>query len=362
LLGDREAEYALDCIRSGWISSEGEYVHRFEDAWSSYCGARSGVAVSSGTAALFAAVAALGLGPGDEVIMPTFTIISCAHAILAAGATPVLVDSEPRTWCMDVGLVAERITPRTRAIMVVHTYGHPADVAPLREICRRHSLALIEDAAEAHGAEYHGARAGSLGDIACFSFYANKIVTTGEGGMVVTNDEALEERVRSYINLAFRRDRRFYHTERGYNFRLTSLQAAVGLAQLESIEWRIARKRQIGQRYVELLADIEELALPVEMPGVRNVYWMVGLVLDSSSGIDAAELARRLGERGVATRPFFLGMHEQPVLQELGLFGGESYPVAERLSRYGLYLPSGLTLSDDEVELAAARVREALRR
>jgi perosamine synthetase len=361
LLGEREAEYVLDCIRSGWISSEGDHVRRFEEAWSSYCSVQCGVAVSSGTAALFAAVAALGFGSGDEVIMPSFTIISCAHAVIASGATPVLVDSEPQTWCMDVEQVAERITSQTRAIMMVHIYGHPVDVAPLRKLSQAHSLALIEDAAEAHGAEYRGARAGSLGDVGCFSFYANKIVTTGEGGMVITDDAAIADRVRSYINLGFRPERRFYHTETGHNFRLASLQAAVGLAQLESIEWRIERKRQIGKRYVELLADVEGLSLPVEMPWARNVYWMVGLVLDPAYRIDATDLARRLRERGVETRPFFLGMHEQPVLQGRGLFIGERYPVAERLSRYGLYLPSGLKLTDDEVDFAAQQVRDALR-
>jgi len=359
-IGEREAAYALDCLRSGWISSEGPYVARFEDAWAAYCGVRYGVAVTNGTSALYAAVAALGLGPGDDVIMPSFTIIGCAQAIMAAGATPVLVDADAATWCMDVRHVEARITARTRAIMAVHIYGHPADMGPLRALAAKHGLRIIEDAAEAHGAEYHGARTGSLGDIACFSFYANKILTTGEGGMVVTDDAALAECVRSYRNLGFRADRRFYHTEYGRNERMTSLQAAIGLAQVEDIDARVQRKRAIGHRYGALLSDVDGLQLPVEMPYAKNVYWMYGVVIDEALGFDAAELARRLLARGIATRPFFLGMHEQPVLLEQGLFAGERYPVAERIARQGLYLPSGLTLADAQIERIADTVREEI--
>ena len=362
LIGDREAAYVLDCVRSGWISSEGPYVARFEQAWAEYCGASYGIAVSSGTAALYAACDALRLGPGDEVIMPSFTIIACAQAILATGAKPVLVDSDPRTWCMDVAHVASRITPRTKAIMAVHMYGHPVDMEPLTDLARRHGLAIIEDAAEAHGATYRGARCGSLGDIACFSFYANKIITTGEGGMVLTNDLALAERVRSYRNLAFRGDRRFYHTELGHNYRLTALQAAIGLAQVEQIDARVARKRAIGGRYNDLLAGVRLVETPAEMPWATNVYWMYGLVLDDRSGFDAARFAARLEARGVATRPFFLGMHEQPALLDRALFRGERYPVAERIARQGLYLPSGLTLTDAQIAHVASAVREELSR
>ena len=361
-IGEREAAYALDCVRSGWISSEGPYVARFEDAWSAYCGVRYGVAVTNGTAALYAAVAALGIGRGDEVIMPAFTIIGCAQAIIAAGATPMLVDADADTWCMDVTQVEARITSRTRAIMAVHIYGHPVDMAPLRALASKHGLPIIEDAAEAHGAEYHGARAGSLGDIACFSFYANKILTTGEGGMVVTNDAALAERVRSYRNMGFRADRRFYHTDYGRNERMTAVQAAIGLAQVEDIDTRVKRKRAIGHRYDALLAGIDGLQLPVERSYAKNVYWMYGVVIDEARCFDAAKLARRLLARGVATRPFFLGMHEQPVLRDHGLFLGERYPVTERIAGQGLYLPSGLTLTDAQIEHVADAVRKEVLR
>jgi perosamine synthetase len=223
-------------------------------------------------------------------------------------------------------------------------------------------LRIVEDAAEAHGAECHGERAGSLGDISCFSFYANKILTTGEGGMVLTDDETLAARVRSYRNMAFRAERRFLHTEFGRNERMTAVQAAIGLAQVEDIDARVARKREIARRYTRLLAGIGGLQLPAEMPWAKNVYWMYGIVIDEACGFDAAMLASRLLRRGVATRPFFAGMHEQPVLRERGLFVGERYPVTERISRQGLYLPSGLTLTDEQIDRVAAAMREEIRR
>jgi perosamine synthetase len=366
LIGERETAYALDCVRSGWISSEGPYVGRFEQAWAAYCGVGHGIAVTNGTAALYAAFDALRLEAGDEVIMPAFTIIGCAHAIIACGATPVLVDADPRTWCMDVDQVAARVTPRTRAILAVHTYGHPVDMQPLQALAAKHGLRIVEDAAEAHGAEYRGARAGSLGDISCFSFYANKILTTGEGGMVLTDNESLANRVRSYRNMAFRADRRFYHTEFGRNERMTAVQAAIGLAQVEDIDRRVTRKREIGRCYTALLAGTDGLQLPVEMPWAKNVYWMYGIVLDDSLTFDASTLSERLLRRGVATRPFFVGMHEQPVLRQLGLFAGRSgrerYPVTERIARRGLYLPSGLTLTDEQIDRVATIVREEIAR
>jgi perosamine synthetase len=244
--------------------------------------------------------------------------------------------------------------------MAVHIYGHPVDMDPVRELATRNQLAIIEDAAEAHGAEYKGARCGSLGDIACFSFYANKIITTGEGGMVLTDDAELAARVRGYINLAFRADRRFYHTELGYNHRLTNVQAAIGLAQAEDADARVQRKREIGSLYTQLLADVGGLQLPTEKPWAQNVYWMYGIVIDEALRLSATDLAQLLSERGVDTRPFFLGMHEQPVLRERGLFAGERYPVAERLARQGLYLPSGLSLTDDQIQAVATEVRKAL--
>ncbi len=364
-LGRRELEYVTECVESGWISSSGRFIGEFESGWAAYCGRRHGVAVSNGSTALQAAVAALELEQGDEVIMPTFTIVSCAAAVLAVGAVPVLVDSEAETWTMDVAQVEPRVTPRTRAVMPVHIYGHPVDMDPLLELADRHGLAVLEDAAEAHGAEYRSSsgewrRCGSFGALSCFSFYANKLITTGEGGMVVTDDDLLADRLRSLRNLGFRPERRFHHEVLGFNFRLTNLQAALGGAQLERMDEIVARKREVAARYTARLTGIEGLTLPVEQPWARSVFWMYGLLVDESTGLDAAALSARLDERGVETRPFFLGMHEQPALHRLGLFREERYPVAERLARQGLYLPSGLALTDEQVETVCAAVREAL--
>ncbi|MBI4718334.1 MAG: DegT/DnrJ/EryC1/StrS family aminotransferase [Planctomycetes bacterium] len=365
LLGAREQEYVAECLRTGWISSSGRFIELFEQRWAAYCGRRHGVAMCNGTAALVAAVRALGLRRGDEVIVPTFTIISCALAVLEAGATPVWVDADPDTWTLDVAQLEDRITPRTRAIMAVHLYGHPVDMDAVLTLAQRCDLRVIEDAAEAHGAEYlehrglpdaRWRRCGSFGDASCFSFYANKIVTTGEGGMVLIDDAVLAESLRAGRNLGFQTSRRFVHEVLGFNFRMTNLQAAIGAAQLERVDELVARKREIGQQYTRRLAHLPALQLPVERPWARTVYWMYGVVLHDDAPMTAADLAAVLHQRGVETRPFFLGMHEQPVLCRMGLGGGDSCPVATRLARRGLYLPSGVGLSDDDV----ARVCDVL--
>jgi perosamine synthetase len=369
LIGEKEIEYVLDCLHTGWISSSGKYLDSFEQAWASYCGMRYGIAVSNGTTALQIAVACLGLQPDDEVIMPTFTIISCAQAVIYNGGIPVLVDSELRTWCMDISQLEAKITPHTRAIMPVHIYGHPVDMDPIISLAKQHGLLIIEDAAEAHGAEYLSGRdasngvwcrCGSLGDISVFSFYANKLVTTGEGGMVLTDDSRIADHARSLRNLCFRRERRFYHTELGHNFRLTNLQAAIGLAQIERMPETILKKRWIGETYTRRLKHISSLQLPVEETWARQVYWMYGLVLDDSTGLNAVEFARLLLAEGIETRPFFLGMHEQPVFMNMGLFKGEKYPVAERIARQGLYLPSGLTLTEAQLDQVCQTVEKIL--
>jgi perosamine synthetase len=359
----------LECLRTGWISSAGTFIEDFEQRWAAYCGKQYGIAVSNGTAALQLAVACIGLKPGDEVILPAFTIISCVLAVIYNAGVPVLVDSDPRTWCMDVEQVKDKISRKTRAIMPVHIYGHPVDMDPLLNLAEQHGLAVIEDAAEAHGAEYLSRRnttnsvwrrCGSFGDLSCFSFYANKLVTAGEGGMVLTNDSGLAEKARSLRNLCFQPDRRFYHKELGFNFRLTNLQAALGLAQLERIDQTVAKKRWMGQTYNRLLKDIDGLELPPEEPWARNVYWMYGVVLSEKLGMDASQFAQRLQQREIETRPFFLGMHEQPAFHKRGLFVGENYPVAERLARRGLYLPSGLALTEEQLMHVCEAVHEVL--
>jgi perosamine synthetase len=359
LIGDNVLPLVRDCVESGWVSSEGKYIAAFERKWADYCGVEHGVAVANGTCALQIAMSALDLEPGSEVIMPSFTIISCAIAIIEAGCVPVLVDCEPDTWNMNLDEVEAKITPRTRAIMPVHMFGHPVDMARLADIAKRHGLRVVEDAAESHGAEVHGKRVGGIGDMGCFSFYANKIITTGEGGMVVTDSAHYAERLRSLRNLCFRPDRRFLHTEIGHNYRMTNVQAAVGVAQADRIADHIARKQWIAREYRARLSNLP-LALPVERNWAKNVYWMFGVVLDDRLSVDAVEFARRLRARGIDTRPLFLGMHEQPVLQDRGLFQGEAYPVTERLARRGFYLPSGLTLTLSQIEAASAAVREIL--
>ncbi|MEK6588759.1 MAG: DegT/DnrJ/EryC1/StrS family aminotransferase, partial [Chloroflexota bacterium] len=282
---------------------------------------------------------------------------------------PVLVDADPRNWCMDVRQVGAMITDRTRVILAVHTYGHPVDMDALTELARNHNLLILEDAAEAHGAEYlarrdHGSgtwrRCGALGDLSTFSFYANKPVTTGEGGMVLTRDADQAAHLRSLRNLSFGANQRFEHAELGFNFRLTNLQAALGLAQVERIDEIVERKRWIGASYQARLGDVAGLQLPVEEAWARQVYWMYGVVLDELTGLDALEFARRLQDRGVQTRPFFLGMHQQPALLQRGLFEGQRFPVTERLARQGLYLPSGLSLTEEQIDTVCAAVREAL--
>jgi perosamine synthetase len=360
VIGEAEMAYVRECLETGWISSAGRFIDEFESRFAEYCGMKHGVAVSNGTVALQLAVSCLGLEPNDEIIMPTFTIISCALAAVYNGARPILVDCDPDTWCMDVDRMEALVTDRTRAIMPVHIYGHPVDMDAVRTLADKYGLAVIEDAAEAHGAEYKGGKCGGLGDISCFSFYANKIITTGEGGMVLTNDDAYADAARSKRNLCFRADRRFWHTEMVHNFGLTNLQAAIGLGQLERVEELVARKREVARRYSEALGGLP-LQLPVEREWAKNVYWMYGVVLDDSVGMDAVEFARRLDENGVQTRPFFVGMHEQPVFLEMGLFGEDRFPVAEQIARQGLYLPSGLALTDSQVDAAAAAVRAVLR-
>lgn len=369
IIGEREIEYVMDCLRTGWISSAGAYIERFEQEWAAYCGRQFGVAMCNGSVALQAAVAALKLKPGDEVIMPTFTIISCATAVVYNGGVPVLVDSNPRTWCMDVNQIEDKITPRTRAIMPVHIYGHPVDMDPVMRLAQEHNLAVIEDAAEAHGAEYltdrntsHPTwkRCGSFGDMSCFSFYANKLITTGEGGMVLTDKPELAERLQSLRNLCFQPQRRFYHEELGFNFRLTNLQAAIGLAQLERMDQIIAHKRWMGQEYTCQLKDIRMLQLPLEEAWAKNVYWMYGIVLSEESGLDASQFSQKLLGKGVETRPFFLGMHEQPVLNNGSRLKESYFPISENLGLQGLYLPSGLTLNADQLVKICDIVHEVL--
>lgn len=361
LLNGNEKKYLSECIDSGWISSEGPFVERFEQAMAVRSGRKHGIAVCNGTAALEMAVVALELERGDEVILPAFTIISCAAAVLRMGCIPVLVDCDPLTWNMVPDEVEKKITAKTRAIMVVHIYGLPVEMDPILDIAARYGLAVIEDAAEMHGQRYKGRPCGSFGALSCFSFYPNKHVTSGEGGMVMTDDDHLAERCRSLRNLCFKAEKRFVHSELGFNFRMTNLQAAVGLAQVERLDEFIGRKRTMGALYDELLSGVAGIQLPVSVTSyAENIYWVYGIVLQDEIPADADRIMRLLGRRGVATRPFFWPMHEQPVFNDLGLFTGERYPVAERISRRGFYLPSGMALCPEDVKRVASILIEVV--
>jgi len=359
VLDGNEKKYLAKCIDTGWISSEGPFVKRFEEEFAARMGRKHGIAVTNGTAAIDAAVEALGIGPGDEVILPTFTIISCVLQIVRSGATPVLVDSDSLTWNMDVSQIESKITPRTKAIMVVHIYGLPVDMDPVLDICQRHGLKLIEDAAEMIGQTYRGKPCGSFGDISTVSFYPNKHITTGEGGMILTDDDALAEQCRELRNLCFKPGKRFVHERLGWNLRMTNLQAALGVAQLERIDEFLKKKRWIGHMYNELLADLPGVQLPLASTDyAENIYWVYGLVLDDSVEFDAEEAMTRLAKLGVGCRPFFYPMHQQPVLRQMGLFEGESFPVAERLYQRGFYVPSGLALSEDQIFHVAESLKQ----
>lgn len=367
LLDGNEKKYLNECIDTGWISSEGPFVARFEAGFSSFLGVQHGVAVCNGTAALEAALYALGVGKDDEVIIPSFTIISCAIACIRLGARPVLVDIEPDTWTMDASQIESRITARTKVIMPVHIYGHPVDMDKVFPLAEKYGLKILEDAAEVHGAEYYSRhrggkwlKCGAMGDVSATSFYANKIITTGEGGMVLCNDPQSAERARSYRNLCFRPEMRFYHSELGYNFRMTNLQAAVGLAQLERIDKFLEIKVRLGEYYRDKLSGIRGLRFMPVKEYAKSVYWMYGIELDPASGITAAEMMARLKKRGIGTRPFFRGLHDQPVFRKIGYFDGEQYPRTDFAYRYGLYLPSGLTLTENIIDQVVAVVRKEL--
>lgn len=354
-LDDNVRKYVLDCVESGWISSLGEYVGRFEGAFSRYCGVPHGVGTSNGTTALHLALKVLSVGPGDEVVVPGLTFVASANAVHYTGASPIFVDVDPKSWCMDLDDVRRKLTSRTRAIMAVHLYGHPVDVDPLMELARAHALWVVEDAAEAHGATYKGRRVGGLGHVGCFSFYGNKIITTGEGGMLVTADPHLAERAAFLRDHAMDPHRRYWHSEVGFNYRMTNIQAAIGCAQLERIEEILERKRRIAELYNQGLAGIPGLVLPSRAAWAGHVYWMYSVLVEDAFGMDRDRVIAALRDRGVDSRPFFVPLHELPPYRagyDLHL------PVAEALSRGGLNLPSGPRLSREQVAFICQMLRE----
>ena len=357
-LGGNEMKYVQQAIETNWISSAGRFIRDFEARFAELCGVQYGIACANGTVAMHLAMATLGLEAGDEVIIPTFTMIATANAVTYCGAKPVLVDMEPDYWQMDLNQVEAKITPRTKAIVPVHIYGHPTDMDALMALAEKHGIMVIEDAAEAHGAEYKGRRTGGLGHAAGFSFYGNKIITTGEGGMVTTNDRTLAQLAWNLRDHAFSHERHFWHKFVGFNYRMTNLQAAVGLAQVEQLDGFVAARRRNAAEYNCRLYGIPGIRTPAEAPWAKNVYWMYGIMVDETEyGMSRDALRRVLADHGIETRTFFIPMHCQPVYWQQ--FKGERYPVAENLCKRGFYLPSASSLSLDEIEYVAGVIRKA---
>lgn len=361
MLGIEEVERATAAIAQGDISGTfGSFIGEFEQSFSKYCGAQYGITTTNGTTALHLAVLVAGVNRGDEVLVATFTNMATFFAVLYQGAVPIPIDIEPDTWNIDPSLLEEKITIRTKAIIVVHIYGHPVDMDPVLEIARKHNLIVIEDCAEAHGAEYKGTRVGVLGDIGCFSFYANKILTTGEGGMLVTNSATMAEKARSLKSLAFGKENKFMHTAVGYNYRMTNVQAAIGVAQLAKIETIIERKRSIADFYTKKFKDIEMLQLPTEKPYAKNVYWMYHVVLRGVPPNVRKHVMQELSEDGIETREAFVPYNMQELFIQNGFTERNACPNANTVAENGFYIPSGPVLTDEELTYVAARVRERL--
>lgn len=361
---EKDVDYVTEAVKSGWISSEGKFITQFEKQFAAYAGRSEGVSVNNGTNALILAIRALDLPEGSEVIIPSFTIISCALACIYNNLIPVFADSEKDTWNIDISRVEEKITRKTKAIMPVHIYGHPVDMDAITDIAKRHHLLVIEDFAEAIGSEYKGKKCGGFGDISCASFYANKVITTGEGGMCLTNDKTLAEKLRQLKNLAFVPEKRFVHYELGFNFRLTNIQAALGLAQLERIDEHVKKKVWIGKTYHERLNPLQKqgiLRLPVEKTWAKNSYWMYGVVLNPQNSLNAEAAMKTLSDFGIQTRPFFYPLHKQPAFEKFHWFMKESLPVSEELYEYGFYLPTGLTLTEKQMDHVCDAMRRILR-
>jgi len=358
-LSEADRRAVFECLESGWLSSEGPQVSEFEALFARTVGREYGIAVSSGTAGLDVAVAALGLGPGDEVLVPSLTIISCARAIVGVGATPVPVDCDWEDWNVHLQRFRDCLTPRTKAVMLVHLYGLCSDLNPILAWAREHGLAVIEDASQAHGLRYKGEICGSFGDISVFSLYANKVVTTGEGGMVLCNSEALAQRCRSLRNLCFDSAKRFWHKELGWNYRMTAMQAALGIPQLHRLPELVQRKRVMGATYHHAFAGMKDFHIaPMSTQYAENAYWVFAMVVAQDARFTREDLTKALATQGIATRTFFYGLHQQPALLDEGYIDRVSLPITESLSARGFYLPSGLGLSPQDQRRVIDAVHE----
>lgn len=356
-IGMQECKNVVDCLRTNWISSKGGYIEKFEKNFAHFCGVKYAVSATSGTAALHLALLALNIKNGDEVIVPTFTMAATIFSILYVGAKPVLVDCEPDTFNIDPKKAEALITNKTKAVLAVHLYGHPCEMDCLLDIARKYGIFLIEDAAEAHGAEYKGRKMGAFGIVSAFSFYANKIITTGEGGMVVTDNKKLAERCTILKDMAFSPKRRFLHFYIGYNYRMTNIQAAIGVAQLAKINELIEKRRNNALYYNKYLKGVGGITLPVERSGIKNVYWMYGILIDRSFRLKKDALREELKQKGIETRDFFIPTHRQPFFKKLGIKSNNDFPVSDDISRRGFYLPSGTGLRKSEIRYVADIVK-----
>lgn len=359
-LHGNEKKYLMECIDTNWISTFGPFVKKFETAMAEACGRKHAVAVTNGSAAIDVAVAALGLKEGDEVIMPTFTIISCICEFARRNITVRFVDCDEH-YRMKVADIEPLINENTKAIMVVHIYHFPVDMDPVLALAKKHNLKVIEDAAQMIGQTYKGKPCGGFGDVSTMSFYPNKHVTTGEGGMVLCNDDDLHEKIVQFKNLCFIPPRRFIHKEIGWNNRMTNMQAALGLAQVEVLPETIVRKRHIGNLYLELLEGTRGLVLPTaEVDGEKNVFWVFGLLLTDEVKADAVQVMAELAKRKIGCRPFFYPLHKQPVFVDAGKYADESHPFSEVLGERGFYIPSGLGLTDEQQRHVAKNLKEVI--
>lgn len=363
LMKGNEFKYVTEAVKTNWISAKGRFVHEFEEKFSKFCDTKYGISTTSGTTALHLALHTLGIGPGDEVILPSLTMIACAYAITYTGAKPVFVDSDKETWNLDPAKIEELITKHTKAIMAVHLYSHPTEMDWLNDIAEDYGLWVVEDAAEAHGALYKGKKTGSLGDLGCFSFYSNKIIMTGEGGMITTNNEELAEKARYYRDLCFLRRKRFWHKDIGFNYRMTNLQGAIGAAQMEYADELVELRRKNSYIYNKLLTELSQthpgLVLPPEKADVKNVYWMYSILVEKEFGMSRDELRIALRRKGIETRRFFYPLHTQPIYRDRD--DPRRYPVAEALSEMGVNLPSSSWLKEDDIAFVVQAIADAVR-
>ena len=351
------------CLDTGWISSEGKYVKKFEESFSKYNKRIFGVAVSSGTAALEIGMKSLNLKKGDEVIIPTFSIISTALCVIKLGLKPVLVDSNIYTWNMDSDQVIKKITKKTKAIIITHIYGFPVDMKKILAIAKRKNIKIIEDSAEMIGQTYFKKRCGTFGDLSTFSFYANKHITTGEGGMILTNNKKIYNKCKSLRNLCFGiGTKKFNHDDIGWNYRMTNVQAAIGCGQLKNISWIIRRKRQIGKRYISILKKCNKIYIqPYKLSYSKNIFWVFGILLKKNANISRDQVIKKLLKHNIQTRNFFYPMHKQKIFKKMKLFTKrQKFPNSDCLSKKGFYLPSGLGITNVEIDFVAKTLLKIL--